>query len=919
MAPRWLQDFEEGSADKADLLGGKGANLAEMTRMGLPVPPGFTVTTEACRAYMEGDGELPDGLAEELDAAVARLEAKRGKSFGDPDDPLLVSVRSGAKFSMPGMMDTVLDLGLNPDTVKGMAAATGDPRVAYDSWRRFVEMFSKVVLDIDPDVLAEVRATHLEWAGVADPSELDADAAHDLAVAYRTAVQDVSGTHFPDDPRAQLQAAVAAVFRSWGGRRAVDYRRMANIPDDLGTAVNVQSMVFGNLGDNSGTGVVFTRDPATGEDVAYGDFLKGAQGEDVVAGIRTTESFSELATHFPEAHDELVEVLDTLEHRYRDMCDVEFTVEQGRLWVLQTRIGKRSAPAAVRMAVEMATEDLITPEEAVMRVSPEQLERLLHPGFDPDSEYTILATGLAASPGAASGQVAFTADDAEERAADGTDVILVRQETSPDDLHGIIAARGVLTSRGGLVSHAAVVARGIGTPAVCGADSIVIDTAAKRAVVGDVVVEDGDLVSIDGTNGEVVLGDVPVVAPEPSPELHQLLEWADGLRTLGVRANADTPEDARRAREFGAEGIGLCRTEHMFLGDRLPTVQKMILEEGDEHWAALDELHDLQRADFEAMLEAMDGLPVTVRLLDPPLHEFLPNLEGLHIADSKDQLDEHDRHVMGAVEHWHEHNPMLGIRGVRLSALEPGLYRMQVRALMEAAMARHEAGGTPRAHVMIPLTVTGPELASAVEEVKEVIAEVVGDTDLDVAVGTMIETPRAALRAGDLAPHVDFFSFGTNDLTQMTFGFSRDDVEARLMPIYLQRGLLPADPFATIDVDGVGRLVSLAAAEGRAADPDLELGVCGEHGGDPESVAFFATTEIDYVSCSPFRLPVARLAAAHAAVTAARGGERMGDPTEAADPAGRSAASGAADTGRASADGHPHDAGDDRLVDLRNG
>ncbi len=668
MAPRWLQDFEDGSADQADLLGGKGANLAEMTNMGLPVPPGFTVTTEACRAYMDGDGSLPDGLAEELDAAVERLEAKRDKSFGDPDDPLLVSVRSGARFSMPGMMDTVLDLGLNPDTVKGMAAATGDPHVAYDSWRRFVEMFSHVVLDVDADVLGDVRATHLESAGASDPSELDADAAHDLAVAYRTAVHEATGTPFPDDPRDQLHAAVTAVFRSWGGRRAVDYRRMEGIPDDLGTAVNVQSMVFGNLGDDSGTGVVFTRDPATGEDVAYGDFLMGAQGEDVVAGIRTTESFSALGDHFPEAHAELEEVLDRLEQRYRNMCDVEFTVEQGRLWVLQTRVGKRSAPAAVRMAVEMANEGLITPDEAVMRVTPEQLERLLHPGFDPTSDHTTLATGLAASPGAASGHVAFTADDAEARAAEGEAIILVRQETSPDDLHGIIAARGVLTSRGGLVSHAAVVARGIGTPAVCGADAIEIDVKAKRAVVGDVVVEDGDLVSIDGTSGEVVLGEVPVVAPEPSPELHQLLEWADGLRTLGVRANADTPEDARRAREFGAEGIGLCRTEHMFLGDRLPIVQQMILEEGDEHWAALDELHDLQRADFEAMLEAMDGLPVTVRLLDPPLHEFLPDLDDMRLAASRDELDDRGRHVMAAVEHWHEHNPMLGIRGVRLSA-----------------------------------------------------------------------------------------------------------------------------------------------------------------------------------------------------------------------------------------------------------
>ncbi|MBY5163491.1 pyruvate, phosphate dikinase [Salsipaludibacter albus] len=868
MAPRWLQDFRDGTADQADLLGGKGANLAEMTRMGLPVPPGFTVTTDACRAYMAGDGALPHGLVAELDEAVVRLEDTRGKQFGDASDPLLVSVRSGARFSMPGMMDTVLDLGLNHETVKGLAEASGDAHLAYDSWRRFVEMFAKVVLDVDAAIMDDVRSTHLEWAGVADPSELDTDAAHDLVVAYRSAVEGAIGRHFPDDPREQLQAAVAAVFRSWNGRRARDYRRMEGIPDDLGTAVNVQSMVFGNLGDDSGTGVVFTRDPATGEATPYGDFLLAAQGEDVVAGIRNSEPFGALADHFPDCHAELLDVLDRLEERYHDMCDVEFTVEQGRLWVLQTRVGKRSAPAAVRIAVELVDEGLLEPAEAVARVQPTQLERLLHPGFDAEAAFDVLTTGLGASPGAASGHVAFTADEAEARAADGESVILVRPETSPEDLHGLISAVGVLTSRGGLVSHAAVVARGIGTPAVCGADELVIDLDAQRMSVNGTVVEDGDLVSIDGTTGEVVLGEVPVVVPEPTPELARLLDWADDLRRLGVRANADTPEDARRARAFGAEGIGLCRTEHMFLGDRLPIVQRMILEDGDGHWAALDELHDLQRADFEAMLEAMDGLPVTVRLLDPPLHEFLPDLTELRIAEATDGLDDAGQEVLAATEHWDEHNPMLGIRGVRLSALEPGLYRMQVRALMEAAMARVAAGGTPRPHVMIPLTVSGPELAAAVAEAWDVIEEVVDGTELDVRVGTMVETPRAALRAAELAPHADFCSFGTNDLTQMTFGFSRDDVEARLMPVYLQRGLLPADPFATIDVDGVGRLVELAIEEGRAAAPDLEFGVCGEHGGDPASVAFFDRAGLDYVSCSPFRLPVARLAAAHAALAA---------------------------------------------------
>ena len=866
MTPTWVQDFSDGDATKKDLLGGKGANLAEMTRMGIPVPPGFTVTTEACNAYL-ADGALPEGLVAQLDAAVERLEDRLGRRFDDPSDPLLVSVRSGARFSMPGMMDTVLDLGLNPVTVKGLAAASDDEWFAYDSWRRFTEMYGRIVLGVPGEMLEDVAAPHLRDHEIDDPALLPPEAAQRLALDYRHAIESWSGTAFPDDPRDQLIAAVEAVFRSWNGRRARNYRRLEGIPDDLGTAVNVQAMVFGNLGQDSGTGVVFTRDPATGAPEPYGDFLLSAQGEDVVAGVRNTEPFAALADHFPDVHAQLVEVLDQLEDRFRDMCDVEFTVERGRLWVLQTRVGKRSAPAALRIAVDMADEGLISEEEAVRRFQPEQLERLLHPSFDPDATRTTLTTGLGASPGAASGRVRFTADEAEQHAEDGEAVILVRPETSPEDLHGLVAAHGVLTSRGGLVSHAAVVARGIGKPAVCGADEIQIDVESRCFSVGEIEVHEGDVVSIDGTSGEVVLGEVPVLTPEPTPELQRLLGWADRFRRLGVRANADTPEDAARARSFGAEGIGLCRTEHMFLGDRLPVIRQAILATApDERRVALQKLHDLQREDFEGVLTAMDGLPVTVRLLDPPLHEFLPDVEELRIREVRGELDDAGKALLAAAERWREHNPMLGIRGVRLSFLEPEIYRMQVRALVEAALARRAAGGMPIVQIMLPLTVSEAELEAAVADVRETVAAVLEGDRLEIHVGTMIETPRAALRSAAFTPYVEFCSFGTNDLTQLTFGFSRDDIEARLMPTYLERGLLDADPFATIDVDGVGRLVAEGVAAGLEADPEVEFGVCGEHGGDPDSVRFFHTVALDYVSCSPFRVPLARLAAAHAAL-----------------------------------------------------
>ncbi len=871
MASIWLKDFTDGSAEERDLLGGKGANLAEMTSLGLPVPPGFTVTTEACRAFVEAGNRLPAELVQLVDDAIVRLEEARGLRFGDPDDPLLLSVRSGAKFSMPGMMDTVLDLGLNPTSVKGLATVLGDAGVAMDSWRRLTEMYARVVLGVPDEALASVRDAALAAAGVADASALDADRTERLVENYRAVVLATTGAPFPDEPRVQLLTAIAAVFESWNGRRARDYRRMEHISDDLGTAVNVQAMVFGNHAADSGTGVVFTRDPATGAPTHYGDWLSGAQGEDVVAGIRTTQPLSSLADELPDAAAELDVALDRLEARYRDMCDVEFTIERGTLWILQTRVGKRSAMAALRIAVDLVDEGLIDEREAVRRFRPEQLERLLHPRFDPAAPRTHLADGLGASPGAASGIVAFTADDAEARAAEGHDVILVRPETSPDDLHGLMAARGILTSRGGLVSHAAVVARGMGRPAVCGADALHIDVAAGRFEVGDVVVVAGDVVSIDGTTGEVALGSVPVVAPERSAQLDRLLGWADDLRRLGVRANADTAEDAARAREMGAEGIGLCRTEHMFLGDRLPVLQDVILAEDEvTRTRALERLHVVQRQDFEDLLEAMDGLPVTVRLLDPPLHEFLPDLTDLYIRRATGELSPDELELLDAAEHWQEHNPMLGIRGVRLAILQPDLYQMQVRALTEAAIARRAAGGDPHVQIMIPLSVSGPELRHALAIVTGAVHDAcqLARVQLPVPVGTMIETPRAALRAGELAHDVDFCSFGTNDLTQLTYGFSRDDVEARLVPRYLELGLLDHDPFATIDVDGVGRLVTDAVAAARSADPDVELGVCGEHGGDAESIAFFQDAGLDYVSCSPFRLPVARLAAAHAAIEA---------------------------------------------------
>jgi pyruvate,orthophosphate dikinase len=869
---KYVYAFGEGNRDQKYLLGGKGANLAEMTSLGLPVPPGFTITTDACKAYMAAGNSMPDGLMDEVAVARRALEAEMGKRLGDEADPLLVSVRSGAAFSMPGMMDTVLNLGLNDTSVKGLAKQTGNDRFAQDSYRRFVQMFGKIVLGIPGERFEEALHSAVEAKGAASETDLSADELTAVVETFKGIVKEETGADFPQNPDDQLAKAIEAVFRSWNGRRARDYRRMEKIPDDLGTAVNVQTMVFGNKGEDSGTGVAFTRNPATGERAPYGDFLTNAQGEDVVAGIRVTEPLDAMAGRFGDCHAQLLKNMSILENHYRDMCDIEFTIERGTLYMLQTRVGKRTAAAALRMAAEMVEEGLIERKEAVLRVQPAQLDQLLHPQFDPKANFEAIAKGLNASPGAAVGAVYFTADDAEEHASAGERVILVRPETSPDDLHGMIAAEGILTSRGGLVSHAAVVARGMGKPAICGAESVKIDLKARQFQAGDVVVREGDVISISGTSGEIALGEVPVITPEPTGHFATVLGFADEFRRLKVRTNADTPEDSVRAREFGAEGIGLCRTEHMFLGDRLGIVQRMILADDDspEEEAALEELRALQKSDFVGILEAMDGLPVTVRLLDPPLHEFLPDIEELVVAQAKGELDAEGEVLLRAARSWQEANPMLGTRGCRLGILKPGLYKMQVRALIQAAVERKQAGGDPRVEIMIPLVVSGPELQLLVDWSREAAQAVIDESGVDVEylVGTMIETPRAAIDAAAIGAVAEFFSFGTNDLTQMTFGFSRDDVEGRMMTPYLEKKLLPANPFETLDQVGVGELVRWACERGRGARETLKLGICGEHGGDPASVHFCHEVGLDYVSCSPYRVPLARLAAAHAALGA---------------------------------------------------
>jgi pyruvate, orthophosphate dikinase len=859
-----------------DLLGGKGANLAEMTSvLKLPVPPGFTISTDACRDYMHGG--WPDELDEEIAKQVFKLEKAMGRKLGDPFDPLLVSVRSGAKFSMPGMMDTVLNLGLNDDSVEGLAHSTSDERFAFDSYRRFIAMYGRIVLGVDGEPFEHALDAAKARAGVTADNLIPADALRALCAEFQGIVEKVTGAPFPQHPRDQLKGAVEAVFKSWNGARARAYRVREKIDHDLGTAVNVQAMVFGNRDDNSGTGVGFTRNAATGDNKPYGDFLVNAQGEDVVAGIRNTEDLDHMKKHFPAIHADLLGIFERLEEHYRDMCDTEFTIEQGKLWMLQTRVGKRTGAAALKMAVDMTKGSgkgshrwKISREEAIMRVSAEHLDAVLHPQFA--GEGTVLTTGLGASPGAAVGAVYFTADDAAAAKERGEDVVLVRNETSPDDIHGMMASRGILTARGGLVSHAAVVARGWGTPAIVGAEEVRIQ--GKQFSVGDTVVQEGDVISIDGTTGEVVLGAMELRSAEPPPEFEVILKWADVVRKgkLGVRANADTGEDATNARQLGAEGIGLCRTEHMFLApDRLPVVREMILASTPaQEEAALEKLRAVQEADFMEILEAMDGLPVTIRLLDPPLHEFLPSVEELRIKEATTGLSKKEQGMLTAAEHWAEHNPMIGTRGVRLGVIKPGLYAMQARALLAAAAKLREMGKKPIVEIMIPLTVTREEMELARSWVQaEVDAALAGmKRKPTITIGTMIETPRAALRADEIAEVSDFFSFGTNDLTQLTFGFSRDDVESRMMPQYLEQGLLKANPFDTIDQTGVGDLVRIGAERGRATKPELKLGVCGEHGGDPASIDLFYKAGLDYVSCSPFRVPIARLSAAQAVISA---------------------------------------------------
>ena len=870
--------------DMKDLLGGKGANLAEMMSvLRLPVPHGFTITTDACRAYMHGG--WPKGLDDEIARHVALLEKKMGRSLGDAHDPLLVSVRSGAKFSMPGMMDTVLNLGLNDKSVKGLATSTQNERFAYDSYRRFIAMYSRIVLGVDGDVFEHGLEKLKADTGANNDADIPASSLIVLCDIYKKAVVEATGKPFPQDPARQLRGAVEAVFRSWNGPRAIAYRIREKISHELGTAVNVQAMVFGNRDENSGTGVGFTRNAATGEAQPYGDFLVNAQGEDVVAGIRNTQDLVALQEQFPQIHSELLEIFARLEHHYKDMCDTEFTIEQGKLWMLQTRIGKRTGAAALKMAVDMTSPTgtgksawKISKNEAIMRVAADHLDQVLHPQFA--SKRKALTKGLAASPGAAVGQVYFTADDAERAAKNGADVILVRSETSPEDVHGMMVAKGILTSRGGLVSHAAVVARGWGTPAIVGADNVkILD---RSFSVGDVSVQEGDWLSLDGTTGEVIVGKLELADSQPPEEFNTILSWADAVRKgkFDVRANADTDEDARKARHLGAQGIGLCRTEHMFLApDRLPIVRRMILAETPRDEAdALEELRVAQKTDFVGILTEMSGLPVTVRLLDPPLHEFLPHVNELEIKKATTGLTPEDEQLLKAAREWSEVNPMLGTRGVRLGVLKPGLYAMQVRALMEAADEVSSRGYEPIVEIMIPLTVTREELALARSWVDEVLADInsrpapkakKGGKIVKrpkVTIGTMVETPRAALRADELAEVADFFSFGTNDLTQMTFAFSRDDVESKMMPEYLEAGLLKRNPFETIDQDGVGELVQIAARRGRKAKKNIKLGVCGEHGGDPESINFFYRTGLNYVSCSPYRVPIARLSAAQAVI-----------------------------------------------------
>ena len=874
-AHKWVYSFNEGSASMRDLLGGKGAGVAEMTRAGLPVPPGFTITTEACNAFYAKGAKFPDGLWDQVERALKVVEKTTGKGFGDPRNPLLVSVRSGAKFSMPGMMDTVLNLGLNSATLEGLAKLTRDRRFALDAQRRFIQLFSKIVLGIDGQLFEDALDDIKKRKKAKTDADLSAPALEELIVEYRAIVKRHSKTGFPEDPMDQLRAAIGAVFESWNNKRATDYRNYNRIPHDLGTAVNVQSMVFGNMGDDSGTGVAFTRDPSTGEKKLYGEYLTNAQGEDVVAGIRTPKPIAAMATDLPKAYKQFEQIARKLEKHYRDVQDMEFTIERGTLYMLQTRSGKRTAEAAVKIAVDMVRERLITRREAVLRVEPGQVDQLLHRRIDPKAKINVLATGLAASPGAAYGKAVFDADRAEELAKKGEKVILVRIETNPDDVHGMIAAEGVLTSRGGRTSHAAVVARGMGKPCVAGAESVQVDLVKRQFTAGGTKIKEGEPFTIDGSTGNVIEGQVPMLDAEISGELEEILRWADSFRRLEVWANGDYPHDAVRARDFGAQGIGLCRTEHMFMQqERLPIVQKMILAPTEkERRIELAKLLPMQRDDFHGILKAMHGLPVIIRLIDPPLHEFLPSLEELLVevtraqALGKPEKSYRDKvKLLAEVQSLHEQNPMLGLRGCRLGLLFPEIIEMQTRAIIEAAVSLKKERIDVRPEIMVPLVGTLEELRRTREVIDRVAQEVFKETKTKVTylVGTMIEVPRAALTAGQIAQSADFFSFGTNDLTQMTFGVSRDDAEGKFLLRYVEEKILPRNPFETLDRDGIGRLMRFAVEEGRAVRPSLSVGICGEHGGDADSIALCEELGLDYVSCSPFRVPAARMAAAHA-------------------------------------------------------